>query len=87
MTCQDCIHFDVCGYHITELTPKTVNECNHFKPKSRFVEVVRCKDCWRFVNNKEAFTTYCRRGLQNSYVKSGDFCSYGEKSLKERGSK
>ena len=39
MTCQDCIHFDVCGYHITEMTQMTVNECNHFKPKSRFVEL------------------------------------------------
>lgn len=39
MTCQDCIHFDVCGYHITELTPMTVNECPNFKPQSRYVEL------------------------------------------------
>lgn len=39
MTCQDCIHFDVCGYHITEMTQMTVNECPNFKPKSRFVEL------------------------------------------------
>jgi hypothetical protein len=29
----------VCGYHITELTQMTVNECPNFKPKSHFVEL------------------------------------------------
>ena len=40
MTCQDCIHYDVCQFHIDEETTMTVNECSHgFKPKSRFVEL------------------------------------------------
>jgi hypothetical protein len=39
MTCQDCIHFDVCDYPITELTHMTVAECQHFKNKADYVEV------------------------------------------------
>lgn len=39
-TCADCIHYDVCHYHITEETTMTVNECPHeFKDKSRFIEL------------------------------------------------
>ena len=49
-----------------------------------FVEVVRCKDCRRFVDNKEAYVSYCTRELKNLNVKPNDFCSYGEKALKER---
>lgn len=45
MTCKDCIHYEVCQYHITEETEMTVNECGKFKNKADFVEVVRCKDC------------------------------------------
>lgn len=43
------------------------------------VPVVRCKDCKRFVDDKEAVTSYCRRGLRDVYVKPDDFCSYGER--------
>ena len=49
------------------------------------VEVVRCKDCKRFVVNKEAVTSYCTRGLQNTYAKPDDFCSYGERKENEDG--
>ena len=39
-TCKDCIHYDVCQYHITEETTMTVNECSHgFKDKSRYIEL------------------------------------------------
>ena len=39
-TCRDCIHFDVCDYHITELTTMTVNECfPKFVNKADVVEV------------------------------------------------
>lgn len=33
-TCKDCIHYDVCQYHITDETPMTVAECEHFKNKA-----------------------------------------------------
>lgn len=38
-TCKDCIHYDVCHYHIDEETTMTVNECGHFKDRTRFVEL------------------------------------------------
>ena len=43
------------------------------------VPVVRCKDCKRFVDNKEARVQYCTRELKNLRVKPDDFCSYGER--------
>ena len=30
MTCKDCIHYNVCQYHIDEETKMTVNECGNF---------------------------------------------------------
>ena len=39
LTCKDCIHYEVCGYHITEETNFTVNECpKHFLNKANYVE-------------------------------------------------
>ena len=39
-TCKDCLHYEVCQYHITEETDMTVNECSHeFKDKSHYAEV------------------------------------------------
>lgn len=37
--CKDCIHYDVCQYHIDEETEMTVAECDYFKNKADFVEV------------------------------------------------
>lgn len=39
MTCKDCAHYDICLFHIDEETEMTVNECEHFKDKARFVEL------------------------------------------------
>jgi hypothetical protein len=38
-TCKDCVHYDVCEFHLDEKTTMTVNECMHFKDKSKFVEL------------------------------------------------
>ena len=46
------------------------------------VEVVLCKECKRFVDNKEAMVTYCRRSLMDMTVRPDDFCSYGERKEK-----
>lgn len=35
MTCKECIHYEVCRSSGDE----PFDECNHFKPKSRFAEV------------------------------------------------
>ena len=38
--CNDCIHYDVCAYHITEETDMTVQECAlGFKDKARYIEL------------------------------------------------
>ena len=40
MTCKDCIHYDVCYFHIDEETSMTVNECAHgFKDKNLFIQL------------------------------------------------
>lgn len=95
MTCKECIHYEVCGkgaiegmdydqYLFESRCPRVEFDCPDFKPKSNFVEVVRCKDCRRFVDNKEAYVMYCTRELKNLNVKPNDFCSFAEKALKER---
>ena len=38
-SCKDCLHYDVCQFHIDEETKMTVNECEHFKDRNRFVEL------------------------------------------------
>lgn len=35
MTCKDCVHYEVCVSSDNE----PFDECNHFKPKSRIVEL------------------------------------------------
>ena len=55
MTCKDCIHYDVCQFHIDEETKMTVNECENFKNKADFVEV---KDCNLCVFNSRHATEY-----------------------------
>ena len=37
-TCKDCVHYDVCQYHIDEEIKMTVNECPHgFKDKLQYI--------------------------------------------------
>ena len=39
-TCKDCIHYEVCQYHIDEETTMTVNECSHeFKHKEQYIKL------------------------------------------------
>lgn len=73
-TCKDCIHYEVCQYHIDEETKMTVNECFDFKDKSRYIEVVCCEDCV----HRNPYGTKCLR--DNLWHNSDDFCSYGVKS-------
>ena len=78
-SCKGCIHYSVCGYvEFQDL------ECKQFKPSADVVEVVRCKDCRMFVDNKEALVAYCKRVCKNLTVNPSDFCSYGERKLSEK---
>lgn len=38
-SCKDCLSYDVCQFHIDEETKMTINECDHFKDRNRFVEL------------------------------------------------
>lgn len=82
MTCKDCIHYDVCQYHIDEETCMTVEECSHFNNKANFVEIpCRCSECKKAMemtekwNGKDKYL--CDR--HKSFVLADSFCSDGER--------
>ena len=67
-TCKDCVHYDVCTFHITE---NENEKCMHFKNKADFVEVKHgewliccdgyypyCSKCKEEPDNGE-MTNYC----------------------------
>ena len=87
MACKECIHYDVCQYHITEETDMTVAECSHtFKNKADFVEVVRCKDCKHSREQDRVFgiTDYKCSKHNISCLSPYDFCSYGERKKNDK---
>lgn len=38
-TCKECLHFEVCQFHIDEETKMTVNECMHFQDTSKLIKL------------------------------------------------
>ena len=78
MSCKDCIHYEVCQYHITEETDFTVKECDHF-----FEAVVCCKDCKysteEIIKICEAKATVYRCVVHDSIFDARDFCNYGQR--------
>lgn len=93
MTCKDCINCDKCP---TGLACSANPTCGMFKPKSRFVEVVRCKECKHstvneFHENKPlicCLTKMCGTVDPNWYCADGKWkqekFEEAEKALKER---
>jgi hypothetical protein len=79
MTCYDCINYDDCikrgDVAAINLTEDSEKECDLFKNKDNFVEVVRCKDCDRSAKYKD----YYLCGVDNRAVNADSFCSYGER--------
>lgn len=81
MTCNDCIHEDLCMDKFKKQYPSyankniTVDDCEHFKNKADFVEVVRCKDC----KHKEKETNkWCK--FWNKFCAYDDnYCKHGER--------
>ena len=74
--CKDCIHYDCCGYHITEETDMSVEECAHgFKDVENFTEVVRCKDCVHA--GKDIMSDLYGCSFYRDMRKGDDFCNYG----------
>lgn len=82
MTCKDCVHYEVCQYHIDEETDMTVTESGKFKNKADYVEVVRCKDCEFSIGTHPIFEDtmciktgvcvpfdhYCKEGMEEKKV-------------------
>lgn len=87
MSCKDCIHEKVCGYY-AEFEDEA-DDCPHFKNKADFVEVVRCKDCNKFIEKGEEYLLNKKFGVceksrtgffdDGEEVYEDDFCSYGER--------
>ena len=71
MTCNDCIHRELCNVH----GYVDADECGVYKNKADFVEVVRCVDCKRY--STELRMCLSSSGIMNAKPK--DFCSYGER--------
>ena len=80
--CENCIHYEVCPLGL--IVDGATGTCLAFKDKSKFVEVVMCKEC-RFWNNTKGFgenkSHICIRELMwNMPLKEPtDFCSKGER--------
>jgi hypothetical protein len=96
MTCKDCIHYEACKAIFTfafnkKLSDKVIGnaaECDHFKNKADFVEVVRCKDCKCYIPDSELDHNEYPNPLEadglceniDKYTDETDFCCYGERS-------
>jgi hypothetical protein len=70
-TCKDCIHYDVCQFHITEEVPNfTVMECPHgFKNKADYVQIRHGKWVLGYVE-----PGYCTPGGNQPWVCSECGC-------------
>lgn len=99
MKCKDCLHFDACegsnGTFDDEYVKDTAfsedvrDLCPTFKNKDDYVEVVRCKDCKKFIKKGEEFLNndvfgICEKSRTGFFddgeeVYGNDFCSYGER--------
>lgn len=86
--CGDCIHADACEHNQNIPLFNSANEayCKGFKDRTKYVEVVRCKDC-KHSHDHEINRNYrCHRHARDGYSQvfdatftDNDFCSYGER--------
>lgn len=89
MTCKDCTHEELCkdrlskqGYSNYAQRNLIVEDCEYFKNKADFVEVVRCRECEysREQGKVLGVTSYKFCSKHNiSCLSSYDFCSYGKR--------
>lgn len=80
--CKDCIHYEACGYRVTEETDMSVKGCaTGFKDSEEYVEVVRCKDC-RYSREDPLTPDMYGCTFYRDMRKGDDFCNYGEKNKK-----
>ncbi len=85
MTCKDCLHFHVCEKcGMTVDYPVDDGVCLYFDDKTKFVPVVRCKDCKHWNYKQENFGDCTNRrfhldGNADPTMEAEDFCSCGER--------
>ena len=92
MTCKDCVHYNVCGYHIDEETFMTTEECSRFKNKADFVEVKHGEwyvDDFPKQGKKFIVCSECRSVIDCNvtYVDENeyDFCPYCGADMRKEG--
>ena len=93
-TCKDCLHIDVCAHRYEKLYKGAkVEDLNHcctkIKDRNKYAEVVRCKDCKYYTEQKKRCDHPCQDWDVECYdqwleMKPDDFCSYGERRTDEQ---
>ena len=86
-SCKGCISYDACSEWSVKPIDTLLKSCCHFKSKSDFVEVVRCKDCKLSTESKSVsrYDLYCNNydvrfcEKEQKIVCGTHFCSYGER--------
>ena len=77
--CKDCIHYNVCQYHITEETNFSVNECSTgFKNTADVVPRAEVDDLKRHIILNEDIAIKCKRenGVQNEEYWKGKISAF-----------
>lgn len=69
MTCEDCIHYDVCDYYDGLMDLQDGDDCGQFKDKSKFVELKHgkwyvdspfaCSICDGLNESKDDYCPHC----------------------------
>ena len=86
-TCKECLYFEVCVFRYETLCKGTkvedlIHDCTRFKDRSKYKEVVRCKDCKKW-NEETGFcdehSQFYEHGMYWDIFAEEDFCSYGER--------
>ena len=74
---ERCLHNEVCKYGEKRSNGMycTEEKCKQFKNRTKYVEVVLCKDCKKCSHD----TMFGDRWCNGKKVKADDFCSYGER--------
>lgn len=85
MTCKACIYYEACSHFMTSKNEVIAMNYGHseerecFKDKSRYVEVVRCKDCKHWLKDVAGcteFVGHCE--WANWMIGETGYCVYGE---------
>lgn len=71
---------DITGHGITQIHAVEITEKIENVPAADVVEVVRCKNCYYYNENKGICTnTACVKSFYGCKVKEDDYCSYGKR--------